>query len=170
MIIKNLVQYYRDFHSTWHLFFEKWTNQTLKWISYNSRRPQWVTLWSAKNRKLKLQSAQVHQNWSVWDGKIKPGPMNLIFWSCTQMLWQQQHKSLDPLPCVGNTVGNVFLVHFSHSLVTAYLSIASDDVHPFMPAIYSSSNGYIQHNTASCHIAKVITNWFQEQDNALNPW
>ncbi len=37
------------------------TRQTLKQMGYSSRRPHRVLLWSAKNRKLRLQLAQAHQ-------------------------------------------------------------------------------------------------------------
>jgi len=64
-------------------------------------------------------------------------------------------------------VGNVFLAHFIGPLVpighcinaTAYLSIVSDHVHPFMATMYPSLDGYFQHK------AQIISNWFLEHDN-----
>lgn len=47
-------------HATW---------QTLKQMEYSSRRAHWLPLLSAKDRKLKLQLTQVHQNWTIEDGK-----------------------------------------------------------------------------------------------------
>ncbi len=43
------------------------TSQTLKQLGYSSRRPHWVLLLSAKNRKWRLQFA--HQNWRIEDCK-----------------------------------------------------------------------------------------------------
>ncbi len=48
---------------------ERTTSRTLKWIGYSSKRPQRVPLLSAKNRKLRLQWMQAHQNWTVEDCK-----------------------------------------------------------------------------------------------------
>jgi len=58
------------------------------------------------------------------------------------------------------------LVPIGHRLnVTAYLSIVSDHVHPFMATIYPSSEGYFQQDNAPCHKACIISNWFLEHDN-----
>ena len=48
---------------------ERTTRRTLKQMGYSSRRPHRVPLMSAKNRKLRLQFAQAHQNWTVEDWK-----------------------------------------------------------------------------------------------------
>ncbi len=48
---------------------ESTTHQTLKQMGYSSRRPHWVPLLSAKNRKRRLQFAQAHQNWTIEDWK-----------------------------------------------------------------------------------------------------
>jgi len=47
----------------------------------------------------------------------------------------------------------------------AYLSIVSDHVHPFMATMNPSSDGYFQQDTAPCHEAWIISNWFLEHDN-----
>jgi len=58
------------------------------------------------------------------------------------------------------------LVPIGHRLnVTAYLTIASDHVHPFMATMYPSSDGYFQQDNAPCHKARIISNWFLEHDN-----
>ncbi|KAE8579759.1 hypothetical protein XENTR_v10024172 [Xenopus tropicalis] len=58
------------------------------------------------------------------------------------------------------------LVPIGHRLnVTAYLSIVSDHVHPFMTTMYPSSDGYFQQDNAPCHKARIISNWFLEHDN-----
>ncbi len=45
------------------------TLRTLKQMVYSSRRPHRVPLLSAKNRKLRLQFTQAHQNWTIEDWK-----------------------------------------------------------------------------------------------------
>jgi len=70
---------------------------------------------------------------------------------------QKQNENMEP-SCLVTTVqagddgvGDVFLAHFRplsanrHCLnATAYLSIVSDHVHPFMATMNPSSDGYIQ--------------------------
>jgi len=54
------------------------------------------------------------------------------------------------------------LVPIVHRLnATAYPSIVSGHVHPFMTTMYPSSDGYFQQDNAPCH------NWFLEHDNSL---
>jgi len=48
-------------------------------------------------------------------------------------------------------------------MFSACLSIVSDHVHPFMATI--SSDGYFQLHNAPCHKARIISNWFLENDN-----
>ncbi len=58
------------------------------------------------------------------------------------------------------------LVPTEHRLnATAYLSIFSDHVHPFMTTVYLSSDGYFQQDNAQCHKAQIISDWFLEHDN-----
>ncbi len=58
------------------------------------------------------------------------------------------------------------LVPTEHCLnATAYLSIAADNVHPFMTTVYPSSDGYFQKDNAPCHKAQIISDWFLEHDN-----
>ncbi len=45
-----------------NIISEPTTCRTLKQMGYSSRRPHWVPLLSAKNRKQRLQFAQAHQN------------------------------------------------------------------------------------------------------------
>jgi len=49
------------------------------------------------------------------------------------------------------------LVPIGHRLnATAYLSIVSVHVHPFMATMYPSSDGYFQQDNAPCHKAQII--------------
>ncbi len=126
------------------------TLRTLKQMVYSSRRPHRVPLLSAKNRKLRLQFAQAHQNWTIEDWKN-------VAWSDESRfllrhsdgrvrIWRKEHESMDPSCLVStvlnwrfNGVGVIFLVHLGllvpieHRLnATPYLSIVADHVHPFM--------------------------------------
>jgi len=69
----------------------------------------------------------------------------------------------------GVMVWDVFLAHFrplsANLNVTAYLSIVSDHVHPFMATMYPSSDGYFQQDNAPCHKARIILKLFLEHDN-----
>ncbi len=65
---------------------ERTTCRTLKQMGYSSRRPHRVPLLSAKNRKRRLQFAQVHQNWTIEDRKTLPGLMSLDFCCDIQMV------------------------------------------------------------------------------------
>ncbi len=82
------------------------TDRTLKQIGYSSRRPHRVLLLSAKNRKQKLQFAQIHQNWTIKDWKN-------VAWSDESRfllrhsdgrvrIWRKEYESMDSSPC-GNT-------------------------------------------------------------------
>jgi len=51
---------------------------------------------------------------------------------------------------------------------TAYLSIVSDHVHPFMATMYPFSDGNFQQDNASYHKARIISNWFLEHDNEFH--
>ncbi len=58
------------------------------------------------------------------------------------------------------------LVPIEHCLnATAYMSIVADHVHHFMTTVYPSSDGYFQQDSAPCHKAQIISDWFLEHDN-----
>ncbi len=95
-------------------------------------------------------------------------------------IWHKEHESMDP-SCLVSTVqvagGGVMvwgiiswhtlgpLVLIEHRLnATAYLSIVSDHVHPFMTTVHPSSDGFQQDN-APCHKAQIMSDWFLEHDN-----
>ncbi len=76
------------------------TRRTLKQMGYSSRRPHRVPLLSAKNKKRRLQLAQVHQNWTIEDWKN-------VAWSDESRfllrhsdgrvrIWHKEHESMDP--------------------------------------------------------------------------
>ncbi len=131
-----------------------------KMLGCSSRRPHRVPLLSAKNRKLRLQFAQDHQNWTIEDWKN-------MAWSDESWfllrhsdgrvrIWRKEHESMDS-SCLVSTVqaggGGVMvwgifswhtlspLVPIEHRLnTTAYLNIVADHVHPFMTTVYTSSD------------------------------
>ncbi|KAG1931641.1 hypothetical protein F2P79_021521 [Pimephales promelas] len=140
---------------------ERTVRRTLRQMGYSSRRPHRVPLLSAKNRKLRLQFAQAHRNWTIEDWKN-------VAWSESRFLLR--HSDGWWWWCHG--VG-IFSWHSLGPLVpiehrcnaTAYLSIVADHVHPFMTTMYPTSDGYFQQDNAPCHKAGIISDWFLEHDN-----
>ncbi len=62
-----------------------------------------------------------------------------------------------------HTLGS--LVPIEHCLnATAYLSIVSDHVHPFMTTVYHLLM-YFQQDNTPCHKDQIISDWFLEHDN-----
>ncbi len=135
---------------------ERTTRRTLKQMGFSSRRPHRVPLLSAKNRKLRLQFIQAHQNWTIEDWKNDAWSDDLDFCCDTDgrvRIWRKEwiHPALSQwfrlavvvLWCKGlfswHTLGP--LVPIEHCLnATAYLSIVADHVHPFMTTVYPSSD------------------------------
>jgi len=82
-------------------------------------------------------------------------------------IWRKQNEEIDPSCLVTCVVWGMFswhtlglLVPVGHRLnATAYLSIVSDHVHPFMATMYPSSDN------APDHKARIISNWFLEHHN-----
>ncbi len=138
-------------------------------ISYSSRRPHRVPLLSSKNRKRRLQFAQVHQNWTIEDWKnvawSDESRFLLRYSDGRVRIWRKEHESMDPSCLVsmvqatggGVMVWGIFswytlgpLVPIEHRLnATAYLSIVADHVHPFMTTVYPSSDGYFQQDNVT---------------------
>src|SRR5512140_2150443 len=58
---------------------EHTTRPTLRRMGYSSRRAHRVPLLSAKNRKLRLQFTQTHQNWTIEDWRNVAALMSLHF-------------------------------------------------------------------------------------------
>ncbi len=156
------------------------TRQTLKQMGY-SRRPHRVPLLLAKNRKQRLQFTQDHQYWTIGDWKN-------VAWSDESRFllrhsdgrvrfWHKEHESMDPSCLVsmvqagGVMVWGIYswhtlgpLVPIEHRLnTTTYLSIFADHVHLFMTTVYPSSDEYFQQDSAPCHKAQIISDWFLEQ-------
>ena len=62
------------------------------------------------------------------------------------------------------------LVPIEHCLkATAYLSIVSDDVHPFITTVYPSSDGYFRQDNTPFHKNQIISNWFLDHER-LASW
>uniref|UniRef100_A0A3B4Z7B4 Transposase Tc1-like domain-containing protein n=1 Tax=Stegastes partitus TaxID=144197 RepID=A0A3B4Z7B4_9TELE len=162
---------------------ERTTRRTLRRMGYSSRRPHRVPLLSAKNRKLRLQFAQAHQNWTIEENVAWSDESRFLLRHSDGRvrIWRQQHESMDP-SCLVSTVqaggGGVMvwgifswhtlgpLVPIEHRVnATVYLSIVAGHVHPFMTTVYPSIDGYFQQDNAPCHKAPIISDWFLEHDN-----
>ncbi len=78
---------------------EHTTCRTLKQMGYSSRRPQWVPLLSAKNRKWRLHLAQAHLNWTTEDWKNvawSDESRFLLRHSDSRVrIWRKEHESMD---------------------------------------------------------------------------
>ncbi len=57
----------RYYQGMQNIISEHTTRRTLKQMGSSSRRPHWVQLMSAKNRRRRIQFAQDHQNWTIED-------------------------------------------------------------------------------------------------------
>ncbi len=136
------------------------THQTLKQMGYSSRRPHRMPPLSAKNRKWKLQFAQTHKHWTI-------RRLENVAWS------DESQFLLDPsclvstvqAGCGGEMVWGIYswhtldpLVPIEHNLnATAYLSIVSDHVHPFMTTVYPFSDGYFQYKAQSSNHLRLVS-------------
>ncbi len=87
---------------------ERTTRRTLKQMGYSSRRPHWVPLLSAKNRKRRLQFAQAHQKDNRKLEKL-PGLTESQFLLQNSdgrvRIWHKEHESMDP-SCLVSTVSD----------------------------------------------------------------
>ncbi len=162
-----------------NIISERTTRRTLKQMSYSSRRLHRVPLLSAKNRKRRPQFAQAHQNWTIKDWKsiawTDESRFLLRHSDVRVRIWHKVHESMDPSCLVstvqaggGVMVWGIFSWHTLGPLVpienclnaTAYLSIVTDHVHPFMTTVYPSSDGYFPQDNAACHKAQIISDCF----------
>ncbi len=138
----------------------------------SSRRPHRVPLLSAKNSTQRLQFRGLPK----LDNR-RLGKHCLVWWV---RIWRKEHESMDPSCLVstvqaaggGLMVWGIFSWHTlgpilptEHCLnATAYLSIVDDHIHPFMTTVYHLLM-YFQQDTAPCHKAQIISDWFLEHDN-----
>ncbi len=170
-------------YAEYHLWMHNTSNPEADGLQQQKTTP--MSLLSAKNRKRRLQFAQVHQNWTIEDWKN-------VAWSDESRfllrhsdgrvkIWHKEHESMDP-SCLVSTVqfggGDVMvraifswwtsghLVPIEHLLNTiVYLSIVADHIHPFMTTVNPSFDGYFQQDNAPCHKAQIISDWFLKHDN-----
>ena len=68
---------------------EHTTRPTLRRMGYSSRRAHRVPLLSAKNRKLRLQFTQTHQNWTIEDWRNVAALMSLHFCCHNGIVWSE---------------------------------------------------------------------------------
>ncbi len=166
-----------------NIISERTTRRTLKQMGYSSRRPHRVMLLSAKNR---LQLAQAHQNWTIEDWKN-------VAWSDESRfllrhsdgrvrIWCKEHESMDP-SCLVSTVqtaaggGGVMVwgIYFLGTLNTNWALFKCHSLPEYCcwpcSSLYDYSVPifwcYFQQDTAPCHKAQIISDWFLEHDNKL---
>jgi len=133
--------------------------------------PTEIPLISTTNRKNRLQFARAHQNWTVEDWKN-------VAWSDESRfllrhsdgrvrIFRKQNENMDPSCLVttvqgsggGVMVWGMFSWHFLGPLVqighclnaTAYLSIVSDHVHPFLATMYPFKIGFFNMTRSSLY-------------------
>ncbi len=156
------------------------THQNLNKMDNSSRRPHRVPLLSAKNRKRRLQFAQVHQNWTIEDWKN-------VAWSDESRfllrhsdgrvrIWRKGHESMHPSCLVSMVPGGVMvwgifswhtlgpLVPIEHRLNATPEYCCWPCPIPLWLQCNQSSDGYFQDNSP-CHKAQIISDWFLEHDN-----
>ncbi len=136
---------------------ERTTHQTLKQMCYSSRRPHRVPLLSAKNRKRRIQFAQVHQNWTIedWKNVAWSDESWFLLWHSDGRvrIWRKEYESMDPSCLVstvqaadgGVMVWGIFSWHTLGPLSTNWALFKrhslpeycfTDHVHPFMTTVY----------------------------------
>lgn len=162
---------------------ERTARRTLKQMGYSNRRPQRTPVLSAKNKKLRLQFAQAHQNWTIADWKK-------VAWSSETRfqlrqsdgrvkIWHEPLESLDPSVAAaggGTIMWAIFswhklgpLVPLQNSLnATDYLGLVGDHVLPFMTSVYPSADGYFQQGSAPRYNTEVVSSWFLEHKDEFS--
>ncbi|KAG7329195.1 hypothetical protein KOW79_007369 [Hemibagrus wyckioides] len=53
-------------------------------------------------------------------------------------------------------------------MLTTYLNVAADEVHPLVAAVFPNDSGFFQQNIAAYHTAKIVQEWFEEHDNEFS--
>ncbi|GFX46266.1 transposable element Tcb2 transposase [Trichonephila clavipes] len=143
---------------------------------FASHMPSYCTVAS------RLTWARLHRQWTVDDWKH-------VAWSdesCFQLnrsyeriqVWRQPHESMDPT-CQQGTAqaggGSMMvrgvctcrdmgpLIRLETTLTSdLYVSILSDQLHPFMSTVHSDELGEFQQENATPQTSKIATEWLQE--------
>ncbi len=151
-------------------------------MDYSSKRPHRVPLLSDKNRKGRIQFAQVHQNWTIEDCKNvawSDESRFLLHSDSRVRIWCKEHESMDPSCFVsmvqagGVIVWGIFSWHTLGPLEHRWALFKSHSIPEYCcwpcTSLYDysvpSSDDYIQQDTAPCHKAQIISDWFLEHDN-----
>ena len=107
----------------WKITSECTTRHNLRRMGCNSRRPPWVPRLSAKNRKMRQQWTQAHQNWTVRLEIRSLGWWFLLRYTDGRVrLWHQQHESMESMDPWVNSPGWWWWcngLHHHHQLVTS---------------------------------------------------
>ncbi|GBN78056.1 hypothetical protein AVEN_220739-1 [Araneus ventricosus] len=49
-----------------------------------------------------------------------------------------------------------------------YLNIITDQLHPYMALVFPTGNGIFQQDTAPCHKARIVMEWFEEHTDEFH--
>ncbi|GFW63219.1 transposable element Tcb2 transposase [Trichonephila clavipes] len=142
-----------------------------------------VSLLTARHKALRLTCVRQHQQWGVDDWKHVAWSDEFRFQlnkvDGRVRVWRQPHESMDPtcqheiVQTDGGSVmvwsvcnGRVMepLIHLDTTLTgDRYVSILSDNLHPFMSIVHSDGLGESQQNNAIPHTSRIATDWLQER-------
>ncbi len=149
------------------------TRQTLKQMGYSSRRPHWVPFLSVKNRKLRLQWAWTHQNWTIEDWKN-------VAWSDESRflrqhldggvkIWLKQHESMDP-SCLVSTVqaGSSGVIKNNSEFTVLKQPPQSPDLNPTEHILGCGGTGDSHHGCAADKSAATV--WCYHVNMDQNLW
>ncbi len=127
------------------------TRQTLQQMGYSSRRPHPVSLLSAKNRK---RSCNSHRLTKMYNRRLEK--TCLVWWVSMGSefgIKNMKHGACGGVMCVGDiflyTLGTLVPIEYCLN-ATAYRSIVTDHVYPYMTTLYPFPDGYFQQDNAPC--------------------
>ncbi|GBM33401.1 hypothetical protein AVEN_93284-1 [Araneus ventricosus] len=148
-----------------------------------SRRPTRVPLLTTRHRRLRLEWAQEHRDWTIdelkriaWsdeslflihhvDGRVRvrrlPGGQLLPF--CTAGHTQDGGGGIMLCGMFSwAALGPVVLVGQTMRAAN-YLNIIADKLHPYMAFAFLTRNGFFQQDNAPRRKARIMLEWFEEQ-------
>ncbi|GBN45984.1 Transposable element Tcb1 transposase [Araneus ventricosus] len=153
-----------------------------------SRRPIREPLLTKRHRQLRLQWAWNIETGPWMSGRELPGRMNPDFSFIMSMVVSgyavYQANSCSPLVQQVNTqaggggimlwgtfswadLGPVVVVEQTMKAAN-YLIIIADQLHPYMAFSFPIGNGIFQQDSAPCHKARIVLEWFEERTDEFH--